>query len=128
LYDITILNYTGKLSNTVTGLLRNLLIRSYQKYKGNACQSADWHPAIKWNATESKVKMSEDNGSWNIEINYAIIENAAITQNKKIKLNKQLQCSELSTDKLDTIDSIIEDEYNIHKNKKSVYNVLKYAR
>ncbi|KAF9470388.1 hypothetical protein BDN70DRAFT_772887, partial [Pholiota conissans] len=85
LNDITYLKHIGELPNNISGLLRNPLIRSYQKYKGNGCQSSEWHPSIKWNANESKIKTPEDNGTWLVEINNSIIKSASATNKNKTK-------------------------------------------
>ncbi|KAF9471130.1 hypothetical protein BDN70DRAFT_820439 [Pholiota conissans] len=111
LNDITYLKHMGELPDNVSGLLRNPLIRSYQKYKGNACQSSDWHPAIKWNANESKIKNPEDNGTWNVEINNGIINTAFLLRNTKSKNKRSIN------DDSEIIDNKLNND-SLHKDKR----------
>lgn len=66
LNTITELNYEGKLPESVCGLLRNPLIRSYQSWKKDFDDSKDWHHAIKWEKNETRIQeINMKSESWN---------------------------------------------------------------
>ncbi|KAF9550778.1 hypothetical protein CPC08DRAFT_601496, partial [Agrocybe pediades] len=70
----------------VKGSLRKVVIKNYQQWKGDACESSDWHPALKWSATESKMLEEVSDGTWDETLNAGIAVSKAVDERKKRKV------------------------------------------
>ncbi|KAF8181577.1 hypothetical protein BJ912DRAFT_854550 [Pholiota molesta] len=105
LNTITCLNYENKLPSTVSGSLRNQLIRSYQLWRSTEPELfdkdiEDWHSAMKWQDNEIQIRQVEEDGTWDLNTNAKAV-NVGIQIKKKGHIKstpKRINNSEYSQD------------------------------
>ncbi|KIM38575.1 hypothetical protein M413DRAFT_75826, partial [Hebeloma cylindrosporum] len=89
--DLEILNkiseerFMGHLSSSVSGNLRNSLIRSYRIYKGEKLDTSGWHPHIMWRNNESNIPDVQNDGTWNVNLSKDIVSIGVLTRKPVLK-------------------------------------------
>ena len=89
--DLEILNkiteerFLGHMSKSVSGNLRNSLIRSYRIYKGKHLDTTEWHPHIQWRNGEDKIPEVENDGTWDMKVSQEIVSMGVVKKKPTVK-------------------------------------------
>lgn len=86
--EITRLRFENKLPIDVKGHLRNPMIRAYQLWRGNADTSDEWHPALQWKSSETRILPVETDGTWDININAITIKKNEKSSNEVLAVKQ----------------------------------------
>lgn len=65
--EVTRLRYERQLPDHIHGPLRNPVIRAYYLWNRDSSDDCDWHPAIRYQAGERKVRPIESDATWDID-------------------------------------------------------------